>query len=561
MLSEREIGEPLVAGVRDGWIDEPDQREAIDALGRIGAYEGLAELVEARAVPAAARLAAAVKLTLGHSPQLFSVAGVGPTEVRKEVITGLSRFPGGELLAAAAAAGEASAAGDLWRAAVRGALAKDAAARRQLAAQLPRLRAAADYERRYRLATGHAELAAADGDAAALQKLLGELAQLAASGGAANDLSAGAASGNAASGGAAANAGNGGAANDLSAGAASGNAASGGAAANAGNGGAASGNAAVVVADDAAAAEHAALRQAVATVVARAARPELLAALEGLLGDGDAGVRLAAMRGLADPAEGDGATTGAAASSGGGAGGPAASGVPGAPGSSGGAPAASGAAFEAALDAALGARLSADRWPELRRAAAASLAHRCQRAAPSAALGRAVDADRDVEVRQDALVALVTCRAAGVAERLIRLWNDGEAPLPLRSRAVTLTVALGEARLAGDLLRSFARWRSEAFSEEAALRLAVVAAGALGQLGGPQAAAALQAALEDTAYPELVAAAATGLGAMGPRCPAAALPALQALTRSDERSISLAARRAVGRCGGASPRRRSGDAP
>jgi hypothetical protein len=40
----------------------------------------------------------------------------------------------------------------------------------------------------------------------------------------------------------------------------------------------------------------------------------------------------------------------------------------------------------------------------------------------------------------DALLGLVTCRAPGTAERLVGLWSNGEPPLPVRSRAVTLAV-------------------------------------------------------------------------------------------------------------------------
>ena len=484
-LSEPEIGPALVAALRDGWIDEPDLAEALEALARIGAHEGLAEIATSSQAAPAARVAAATKLALAASPRQLALAGSGSREVRKAMIFGLEHLPTAELLAAAERADSAAAAGDLWRAAVRAAVRGSAAQRRALAAALvPQLASAADYERRYRLATGLVELAAHDGDAAAVALVLAQLAPVA-------PVAAAAASPSAAP----------------------------------------AASAAPVVP---AAAERAALRQAVAALLARLARPELTAAVDQLARDPDAGVRLAVLR----------ATTATATAT-------------------------------AALDAPLAAALAADRWPELRRAAAAALAQRCQRPEPAAALIRSVDSDADVDVRQDALVALVTCRAAGIGERLVRTWESGKLPLPLRSRALTLAVMLGEPRLAEPMIRALSRWRSEAFSDESALRLAVLAAASLGRLGGSQGspggaqgsqqgnqqiAAALLSTLEDSAYPELVAAAATGLGALGPACPAAARAKLQPLTRSDERSISLAARRALGRCG-AAPAVRSPDAP
>ena len=60
---------------------------------------------------------------------------------------------------------------------------------------------------------------------------------------------------------------------------------------------------------------------------------------------------------------------------------------------------------------------------------------------------------------------------------------------------------------------------------------------------------ALMAALDDSAFPEIVAAAATGLGLMGPSCPAPAKRKLDALADSDEQQVQIAARRAASLCG------------
>jgi hypothetical protein len=465
MLSEKEIGAPLTAALREGWIAEEEIDETVGALSRVGHDEGLAEIVAAPAAAEKARRRAAILLSLAASPRLTALAGVGGAEIRQAVIEGLAALPSAALLAAADQAGSPAATGDLWRAAVRGVIRAPSHASvevvlaRQLAAELAaRWPTAVEYERRYRLATARAELAARTGEPDAVPALLAQLTSIAEP-------------------------------------------------------------------------ERSALRQAVAEVVARRARPELVPSLEALLRDPDAGVRLAVIRGLADLSAGAGPSAGPSPSPGPGTG------------------AAWPAPAIAALDAAVLGTLAADRWPELRRAAAAALGHRCQRAEPAAALGRSVDGDADVDVRQDALVALVTCRAPGIGERLARTWESGKAPLPLRGRAVSLSVMLGDASLAARLIRSLSRWRSEAFSDETSLQLAVLAAGALGRLGGPHAAAALLDALGDGAYPELVAASASALGALGPACPPAARARLQALTRSDERQISLAAKRAVGRCG------------
>ncbi|HEY0251529.1 MAG TPA: hypothetical protein VGC41_08380, partial [Kofleriaceae bacterium] len=62
------------------------------------------------------------------------------------------------------------------------------------------------------------------------------------------------------------------------------------------------------------------------------------------------------------------------------------------------------------------------------------------------------------------------------------------------------------------------------------------------------AAEALTTALDDATFPELVAAAATGLGLMGARCPTAARPKLRVLARSEDQQVQLAASHAVGLC-------------
>ncbi len=230
-------------------------------------------------------------------------------------------------------------------------------------------------------------------------------------------------------------------------------------------------------------------------------------ALAALAGDRDAGTRLAAVRALAEAGDDD------------------------------------------AADRAIATILAGDAWPELRRAAASALGVRCQRQAPRDALDAALERDADLAVRVDALTALVTCKADGIAARLLRLADDGKREPDLRDRAIALYGQLGPPGATAALLDRLDRWRGQAFSDESALRLAVRATTALGVLGDGKAASALLSAARDGAFPELQAAAATALGALGPACPGDAIPLLRSLAQSEQRSVSIAARGAMKRCG------------
>ena len=254
-------------------------------------------------------------------------------------------------------------------------------------------------------------------------------------------------------------------------------------------------------------------------------------ALAELAADRDAGTRLAAVRGLAT--EPNAARTGDAPP-----------------------PSSEDAATQEAADAALAGILARDAWPELRRGAASALALRCQRRGPRAALETAITADAEIDVRVDALTALVTCRADGIAARLLRIADDGKAELALRDRAIALYGQLHAPAPGGvvpaaaieALLDRLDRWRGQAFSDESALRLAVRTTTALGALGDRRAAPALVAAARDGTFPELQAAAAAALGALGPACPPDARTLLRALAQSEQRGVALAARGAIDRC-------------
>jgi len=130
-----------------------------------------------------------------------------------------------------------------------------------------------------------------------------------------------------------------------------------------------------------------------------------------------------------------------------------------------------------------------------------------------------------------------------------KLWDDGKAPLELRQRAVDLAVVLGDRAVAQKLVAKYMRWRSAAIESETALVLVQNAAFAIGRLRAPGAAEALAAALDDNAFPEIVASAAAGLGLLGPACPTSVRPKLKILASSDEQQVQIAASRAVEVCG------------
>jgi len=262
--------------------------------------------------------------------------------------------------------------------------------------------------------------------------------------------------------------------------------------------------------------ETSALRQVAIRGVAAAPRPEAVSIVTTFARDPDPGVRLAALSALAS-ADSD------AAGAWHGADGP--------------------DAIDRVIINGLG-----DGWPEVRRRAATALGTRCQRPGPASALMDSVAKDRELEVRGDALIALVQCNAPGVAGLLAHTWDDTKLPTPLRIRALGLVTVLGDKALAATLVAKFTSWRSQALESKEAMLLAQSAAAAIGQMAPPGAAQALIDALDDSAFPEIVSAAALGLGALGPACPAAAKLKLTALARSTEQS-AVAAKRAAAQCG------------
>lgn len=189
-----------------------------------------------------------------------------------------------------------------------------------------------------------------------------------------------------------------------------------------------------------------------------------------------------------------------------------------------------------------------DTWPEVRRRAASVLGPRCQRTGPAEALRTAVGKDDAIEVRYDALTSLTECRASGIGALLAQVWSNDKLPTPLRAHAIGLTIPLGDPQVAADLVTQLGKWRGEAIESRSALDLAQAAAPVIGKLRSPGAAQALMSALDDTAFPEIVSAAAIGLGELGTACPAEARTKLQALANSDSRAAA-SAKRAAAQCG------------
>ena len=189
-----------------------------------------------------------------------------------------------------------------------------------------------------------------------------------------------------------------------------------------------------------------------------------------------------------------------------------------------------------------------DTWPEVRRRAASVLAPRCQRTGPAEALRSAVASDASIEVRYDALTSLTECRASGIGALLAQVWSNDKLPTPLRAHAIGLTIPLGDPQVAADLVTQLGKWRGEAIESRPALDLAQAAAPVIGKLRSPGAAQALMSALDDSAFPEIVSAAAIGLGELGAACPAEARTKLQALANSDSRAAA-SAKRAAAQCG------------
>jgi len=201
------------------------------------------------------------------------------------------------------------------------------------------------------------------------------------------------------------------------------------------------------------------------------------------------------------------------------------------------------------IDRVIQTALVSDTWPEVRARAAQMLGARCSRPGPATSLADSVHRDPELAVRNDALSALAECKATGASDLLAKTWDNPKQPIELRQHAIDLAVELGDPTLATKLVAKFQQWQGASLESTDALALTQNAAYAIGRLSPPGAGDALLGALDDGAFPEIVAAAATGLGLMGRSCPAVAKPKLRNLARSEDQQVSVAAAHAAAICG------------
>ena len=204
------------------------------------------------------------------------------------------------------------------------------------------------------------------------------------------------------------------------------------------------------------------------------------------------------------------------------------------------------------ISAVLANRINNDAWPMVRRAAVQAMTVNCGNAA-SPSLRNAVAHDTDLNVQLDALDGVLACDRSAVAPLLVSIWRDAKQPAALREHAINLGAAIPT--LIPQLRRQLRVWRAATSDADAeALRLAQKAAVELGRAGATMAEqrSAIEAdlldALGDSAYPEIVAAAITGLAELGASCAPPINAMLRKYVQSDDRMVVLAARQALSRC-------------
>lgn len=200
---------------------------------------------------------------------------------------------------------------------------------------------------------------------------------------------------------------------------------------------------------------------------------------------------------------------------------------------------------DSTTDNALGARLKTDAWPRVRTAAASSLSLRCKLTTVASMLYHSMDLDKDLRVQRVAISSLVRCRANGILARLFKLANTRKRDIGIRIHAVNEIATLGDRSKVGELIKMFKGHRREAWSKTAALRLASASAVTLGRLGGNLAIGPLMKAARENAFPEIQAAAVTGLSHI---CPRNARRVFAKLIGSNQRQVSVAARKAMQKC-------------
>jgi len=201
-------------------------------------------------------------------------------------------------------------------------------------------------------------------------------------------------------------------------------------------------------------------------------------------------------------------------------------------------------ALGATAETGLLARLSQDKWPRARRAAAGALGSRCARPPVVEALHKALATDDDFGVLTTALNALVGCDDPKIGDALVAFASDRKRDGPLRAHAIRLLGQRGEPACTA-LQGIYKAARKDAWSEERAIRIAASALAAMSEACADGGADALLEAARDDAFPEIQAA---GIEGLGRSCPKGAAAALERAVRLDQRQIRDAAKRARRRC-------------
>jgi hypothetical protein len=194
---------------------------------------------------------------------------------------------------------------------------------------------------------------------------------------------------------------------------------------------------------------------------------------------------------------------------------------------------------------AIASHLGTEAWPELRREATGGLQAHCKKAPVAEALLDRVLRDLDADVARTALVGLQKCEGKKLFPLLSELVDDDKRPLDLRLHAAR---SLGQgvtAAQAAAVVGRFQRFRRQALAKADAAQVASALTVSLADIGTPKAIEALERTAADPAFPQLQAAA---LSALAPACRASSKGLFRRLARSQDPGVSLAARRALSSC-------------
>lgn len=189
-------------------------------------------------------------------------------------------------------------------------------------------------------------------------------------------------------------------------------------------------------------------------------------------------------------------------------------------------------------------RLSDDTWPEVRRAAAATLSTRCDEASGNALRTAALE-DRNTKVARSALGGLLRCENPRNFEVALQLVNDADRPLTLRMQAARVLGDLASESQHEVVVARFSKARRRSLADATSGKMASALSRALADIGSPDAIRALESSAADPAFPQLQTAAITALGEL---CPTSSQRLLQRLRQSHEHSVSTAATMAARQC-------------